>query len=147
MTSIEDLKTAIFPSWCPGCGNFNIWAGFSKAAESSGWDTTNTVILAGVGCHGHIINTIKITAFHGLHGRAIPVGEGVKMANHILNVFVFTGDGDALGEGCNHLIHACRRNIDMTVIIHNNGVYGLTTGQTSPSSPWDINPSQLRLEI
>ncbi len=92
-------------------------------------------MVAGIGCHGHIVNFIKLTSFEGLHGRALPLAGGIKLANHNLNVFVFTGDGDGLSEGGNHFIHAARRNQDLTVILHDNAIYALTTGQTSPRSP------------
>lgn len=134
MTKMSDLATPIFPNWCAGCGNFTIWGAFKKAAVQEGWDNFNTVMTAGIGCHGHINNFVKITSFEGLHGRAIPAATGIKMVNHRLNVFVFTGDGDCFGEGGNHFIHACRRNHDLTVMIHDNSLYALTTGQTSPLS-------------
>ncbi len=130
-----DLNTPCSPTWCPGCGNFAILSAFKKAATQEGWNNTNTSMVAGIGCHGHIVNYVKLTSVEGLHGRAIPVGTGIKMANHELNVFVFTGDGDCMGEGGNHFIHACRRNHDITIVLHNNNIYGLTTGQTSPTSP------------
>lgn len=135
MTTKKDLKTPIDLNWCPGCGNFGIWKGFSDAAVEEDWDDTNSVIVAGIGCHGHIVNFVKLTSFEGLHGRALPLASGVKMVNNRLNVFVFTGDGDCLAEGGNHFINAARRNQDLTVILHDNAVYGLTTGQTSPLSP------------
>ncbi len=132
---VENLNTSCFPTWCPGCGNFAIWAALKNAATQAGWDNANTALVAGIGCHGHLLNFTKITSFEGLHGRAIPVATGIKLANTDLNVFVITGDGDCLGEGGNHLIHSCRRNHDLTILLHDNGVYGLTTGQTSPVSP------------
>jgi 2-oxoglutarate ferredoxin oxidoreductase subunit beta len=135
MSSLSDLSTACSPTWCPGCGDLAIWGAFKNAAVKSGWDNTNTALVAGIGCHGHIINFTKITSFESLHGRALPVATGIKLANHRLNVFVFTGDGDCLAEGGNHFIHACRRNHNITVFIHDNAIYGLTTGQTSPRSP------------
>ena len=134
-TQSPRLETPISCTWCPGCGNFSIWTAFKRAATHEGWDDSNTAIVAGIGCHGHIINFTNITAFEGLHGRAIPVASGIKMANHALNVMVFTGDGDCLAEGGNHFIHAARRNQNITVIMHDNALYGLTTGQTSPRSP------------
>lgn len=134
MTTQADLATTHFPNWCPGCGNFGIWAGFKNAAIKESWDNTNTAFVAGIGCHGHMVNFVKLTSFEGLHGRAIPVASGIKLANHRLNVFVFTGDGDCLGEGGNHFIHAARRNHNLTVMVHNNSIYGLTTGQVSPTS-------------
>jgi 2-oxoglutarate ferredoxin oxidoreductase subunit beta len=134
MITPAELTTPNFPNWCPGCGNFGIWAAFKNAAIISGWDNSNTVFVAGIGCHGHMVNFVKLTSFEGLHGRAIPVASGIKMSNNRLNVFVFTGDGDCLGEGGNHFIHAARRNHNITVLLHNNNIYGLTTGQTSPTS-------------
>ncbi len=135
MTKLNDLTTPCSPNWCPGCGNLAIWGAFKNAAVKQGWDNSNTALVAGIGCHGHIINFIRLTSFEGLHGRAIPVASGIKLANHKLNVFVFTGDGDCLAEGGNHFVHACRRNINLTVFLHDNAIYGLTTGQTSPTSP------------
>lgn len=128
----------IQPTWCSGCGNFGIWAALKNAAAQKKWDNTNTVLVAGIGCHGNLTNFIQITSFEGLHGRALPLAEGMKIANPKLNVFVFSGDGDCLGEGGNHFIHACRRNHDLTLLIHNNGLYSLTTGQASPTSPFGL---------
>lgn len=135
MTTIAELSTPCSPNWCPGCGDFAIWAAFKNAIVKQGWDNTNSVLVAGIGCHGHIVNFIKLTSFEGLHGRALPVATGIKLANNRLNVFVSTGDGDCLAEGGNHFVHACRRNHDLTIMLHDNAVYGLTTGQTSPASP------------
>lgn len=132
MIELTDLSTPYFPTWCPGCGNFTIWAAFKNACVQKGWDNTNSVLVAGIGCHGHLVNFTKLTAFEGLHGRALPVATGVKLANHRLNVFVFTGDGDSLAEGGNHFLHACRRNHDIKIFLHDNAIYGLTTGQASP---------------
>jgi len=132
--TLEELKTPYTPNWCPGCGNFNIWAAFKNAAVKEGWDNTNTALVAGIGCHGHLLNFIKLTSFEGLHGRAIPVASGLKMANHRLNVFVHVGDGDCLGEGGNHFVHAARRNHNITVLLHDNALYALTAGQTSPAT-------------
>jgi 2-oxoglutarate ferredoxin oxidoreductase subunit beta len=135
MTTLSELTTPYFPSFCPGCGDIAIWAAIKNAAVANGWDNTNSVLVAGIGCHGHMINFIKLTSFEGLHGRAIPVATGIKLVQPQLNVMVLTGDGDMLAEGGNHLIHACRRNHDLTIILFDNGIYGLTTGQTSPVSP------------
>jgi 2-oxoglutarate ferredoxin oxidoreductase subunit beta len=135
MTTLDELASPCDPTWCPGCGNFAIWAAFKNAAVKAGWNSTNTALVAGIGCHGHILNFLKMVSFEGLHGRAIPVATGIKLANHRLNVFVFTGDGDCLAEGGNHFIHACRRNHNIKIFIHDNAIYGLTTGQTSPTSP------------
>lgn len=134
MPNLVDLQTKCSPNWCPGCGNLPIWAAFKNTAVEQSWDNTNTAIVAGIGCHGHIINFTKITSFEGLHGRALPAASGIKMANHKLNVIVFTGDGDCLGEGGNHFMHTCRRNHDISIFIHDNALYALTTGQTSPAT-------------
>jgi len=135
MPTLDALKTSCPVTWCPGCGNFGIWAAFKNAAVRSGWNKENTAIMAGIGCHGHILNYINLPFFEGLHGRAIPLAEGMKMVRPKSNVFVFTGDGDCLAEGGNHFIHACRRNHNITILLHDNAIYGLTTGQTSPLSP------------
>jgi 2-oxoglutarate/2-oxoacid ferredoxin oxidoreductase subunit beta len=135
MTQLADLSTGCSPTWCPGCGDIAIWAAFKNACVANGWDDTNTALVAGIGCHGHMVNYVKLTSVEGLHGRTLPVASGIKMANNRLNVFVFTGDGDSLAEGGNHFVSACRRNHDVTVILHDNAIYGLTTGQTSPRSP------------
>ena len=135
MTKIADLSTTCPPNWCAGCGNIPLWAAFKNAAVQKDWNNTNSVLVAGIGCHGHIVNFTRLTSFEGLHGRALPLATGIKLVNHKLNVFVFTGDGDALAEGGNHFLHACRRNHDLTILLHDNAVYALTTGQTSPESP------------
>lgn len=135
MPSFTNLKTPNTPTWCPGCGDFGIWTAFKQAAESQAWDDTNTFLTAGIGCHGHILNYLKISSFEGLHGRDLALASGVKLANPSLNVFTFTGDGNCLSEGGNHFIHTARRNHNITVILHDNAIYGLTTGQTSPRTP------------
>jgi len=132
MTTMADLTTGVIPTWCPGCGNFPLWMAFKNSAVEKNWNNENSVIVAGIGCHGHLVNFTKMTSFEGLHGRPLPVATGIKLANPKLNVFVFTGDGDCLGEGGNHFIHACRRNHGIKIILHDNGLYALTTGQASP---------------
>jgi 2-oxoglutarate ferredoxin oxidoreductase subunit beta len=134
MPTLQELQTPYMPNWCPGCGNFTIWAAFKNACVQEGWDNTNTALVADIGCNGHIVNFTKITSVEGLHGRPLPVATGLKLANHDLNVFAFTGDGGCLGEGGNHFIHTCRRNHNINIIIHNNALYALTTGQTSPTT-------------
>lgn len=122
------------PNWCPGCGNFGIWVALKNALVAYGAKAEQTVVVGDIGCSSKTTDYIQTNTFSGLHGRAIPVAEGVKLANHRLTVIALGGDGGIYGEGGNHLIHAARRNIDMTVIVHNNKVYGLTKGQTSPTS-------------
>ena len=135
MTELADLQTPCTVNFCPGCGDFGIWSAFKQAAVQGDWNSENTALCTGVGCHAHILNFIKITGFGSLHGRSVPIACGIKLANPDLNVFTFVGDGDCLAEGGNHFIHTCRRNHDITIIIHDNAIYGLTTGQTSPRSP------------
>lgn len=102
--------------------------------DELGLDHHNTVVVYGIGCSGNMANTINTYGFHGLHGRALPAAEGIKLANQSLNVIVVAGDGDTYGEGMNHFLTACRGNHDITLLVHDNQVYGLTTGQTSPTS-------------
>ena len=134
MVSANDFTTPNFPNWCPGCGDFGIWAAVKGALVQLGWGPSDFVIVYGIGCHGHMINFLKSYAFDGLHGRPLPVAEGIKLANKNLNVVVVAGDGDTFGEGTNHLTHAARRNHNLTMVVHDNQVYGLTTGQTAPTA-------------
>ena len=123
------------PSWCPGCGNFGIWYALKNAFHELGLNNHDITMVFGIGCSGNLSNFLKVYGFHSIHGRTLPVATGIKLANHKLNVLATSGDGDGLGIGLGHFIHTCRRNIDITYIIHDNRVYGLTTGQTSPTSP------------
>ena len=131
---LSDLSSPIFPTWCPGCGDFGIWASLKQAIVESAIDYNNLVIVYGVGCSGNMADFIKSYGFHGLHGRGLPVAAGIKLANHKLTVICVVGDGDCLGEGMGHFIAAARANYDIKVLIHNNGVYGLTTGQVAPTN-------------
>jgi 2-oxoglutarate ferredoxin oxidoreductase subunit beta len=132
---MKDYETGVLPNWCPGCGNFGLWQAFKQALVDLKLNPGETLLVAGIGCHGHINNFTKVSSVEGLHGRPIPVAVGAKLANHHLNVIVSTGDGDCLGEGGNHFVHVARRNHDLTVMIHDNASYSLTTGQSSPTSP------------
>lgn len=134
MKKENQLNTDIFPTWCAGCGNFGIWAAIKKSIINLKVPKERVVMVYGIGCSGNMASFLKTYGFHGLHGRGLPVAEGVKLANHKLKVVVVGGDGDLLGEGLNHFIQACRANHDLTVIIHNNQSYSLTTGQSSPTS-------------
>ncbi len=132
--ALSDLNSTIFPTWCPGCGDFGIWGALKSAIAESEIDYNNLVIVYGVGCSGNMADFVKCYGFHALHGRGIPVASAIKLANHKLTVVAVVGDGDCLGEGMGHFIAACRANYDVKVFIHNNGVYGLTTGQVAPTS-------------
>ena len=122
------------PTWCPGCGNFAILRALKLAFSELKLNSWETVVVGGIGCSGNIANWVGTYSVIGLHGRGIPLAVGIKLANPKLTVIVNAGDGDTYGIGTNHLIHSARRNEDITVIVHNNQVYALTTGQTSPTS-------------
>lgn len=127
------FNTEAKPTWCPGCGDFGIQNAMKRALRSLDLQPHEVVISSGIGCSGKIPHWIKAYGFHGLHGRALPVATGAKLANHKLVMIAAGGDGDGYSEGMGHFIHGCRRNVDMTYLVHNNGVYGLTTGQVSPT--------------
>lgn len=132
--SIEQYNTACPPTWCPGCGNFSIWNELKRALDELKIPPHKTLIVYGIGCSGNMYNTIKTYGWHSLHGRAVPTAIGAKLANKDLTVIVVAGDGDGLGEGMGHFIHALRGNANVTYLIHENKVYGLTTGQSAPTS-------------
>ncbi len=134
MIEIEDLKSNDEIAWCPGCGNFGILNAVKKAIAKLGRDPKDILLVSGIGQAAKLPHYIRCNCFNGLHGRALPVAAGAKIANHALTVLVTTGDGDCYGEGGNHFIHNIRRNIDMTVIVHDNQIYGLTKGQASPTT-------------
>lgn len=121
--------------WCPGCGNGIVLSAFARAMEELGFDQNQTVVVSGIGCSSRATTYVDFNTLHTTHGRALAFATGVKLAEPRLNVFVFMGDGDSTAIGGNHLIHACRRNIDITAIIINNNIYGMTGGQYSPLTP------------
>ncbi len=123
------------PTWCPGCGDFGIWTALKGALQKIGKRPDEIVLVFGIGCSGNMTNFIRAYGFHGLHGRTLPVAEGIRLANHKLPVIAIGGDGDGLGEGMGHFIHAMRSNPNVTYILHDNQVYGLTKGQHSPTAP------------
>lgn len=121
-------------TWCPGCGNYGIRTAFQKAVlelENKGLKRENIIISSGIGCHAKIFDYINLSGIYGLHGRNSSNAEGIKIANPDLHVITFSGDGNGLGEGLAHTIYAAKRNQDITLVLHNNGVYALTTGQFS----------------
>jgi len=121
--------------WCPGCGIGPAVGCFIRAIESSGLDPDKIALVSGIGCTGRVAGYVKLDSFHTTHGRALPFATGLNLGNPELNVVVFSGDGDLIAIGGNHLIHAARRNIDMTVICLNNFNYGMTGGQMGPTTP------------
>ena len=132
---MENLKTNAEITWCPGCGNFGIFTAVRNAIpklESKGINRKDIVITAGIGCHAKIFDYLNLSGLYGLHGRNSSNAEGIKIANPDLKVITFSGDGNGLGEGLAHTIFAAKRNQDITMILHNNSVYALTTGQYSP---------------
>jgi len=131
MTTIQNFD-GYKPTWCPGCGNHGIGAAIKVALVQLGLSPSSVATVFGIGCSGNMNDFLNAYAIHSLHGRSIPNAIGIKLANHKLPVIVIAGDGDIYGEGGNHLMHACRGNHDLTVIVHDNRVYGLTTGQVSP---------------
>jgi len=134
-----NLDTHARNDWCPGCGNFAILNAVKAVLTElpeEGTPLENVIIFSGIGQHAKIADYLNVNSFYSLHGRAIPPAEGAKLANPNLKVIVFSGDGDSYGEGIEHLIFAAKRNIDITVIVHDNRVYALTTGQYTPTSPF-----------
>jgi 2-oxoglutarate/2-oxoacid ferredoxin oxidoreductase subunit beta len=122
------------PQWCPGCGDYMILMAVKRAIVELGLNPEETVIVSGIGCGSKLPHFVNVYGFEGLHGRALPVATGIKLANNKLNVIVVAGDGDAYGIGGNHFLHTCRRNINVTYITQDNSIYALTKGQTSPTS-------------
>jgi 2-oxoglutarate ferredoxin oxidoreductase subunit beta len=123
------------PRWCTGCGDSAILAAVQRLCRDEGLHPEQTVFVSGIGCSSRFPHYMKTYGFHGIHGRALPVAEGVKMARPDLNVFVNTGDGDCCSIGAAHWIHAIRYNMNITVFLHDNQIYGLTKKQASPTSP------------
>ena len=130
-----DYKSEVKPIWCPGCGDFGVLSAFYKALADLNMDPANAVIVSGIGCSGRFPAFVEAYGFHGVHGRALPLATGVKMARPELTVVTVSGDGDAFSIGGGHLPHAARRNVDLTYIVMDNEIYGLTKGQPSPTSP------------
>jgi len=152
MVTLDDLKTPKTNTWCPGCGNFGILMAFKKALIELGLQREDTVLVSGIGCHGKMVNYVNINGFHGIHGRVLPLATGIKLSNPNLTVVGFAGDADQYNEGWGHFAHAIRQNIDMTLIVHDNMVLGLTTGQAtstsqqgfkSKSTPFGVIPPML----
>ncbi len=134
MATLKDLKTPKKNTWCPACGNFGILMAFKKALMELGLERDKAMLVSGIGCHGKMVNYVNINGFHGIHGRVLPLATGIKLANPDLTVVGFAGDADQYDEGWGHFTHAIRRNIDMTLIVHDNMVLGLTTGQATSTS-------------
>lgn len=131
--TLADYK-AERPTWCAGCGDFGVLAAIQKAATKLRLHPDETAVISGIGCSGKISSYINVYGLHGIHGRTLPIATGVKLANRKLTVIASGGDGDGYAIGVGHFVHACRRNLDITYVVMDNNIYGLTTGQTSPTS-------------
>ncbi|HEX7065367.1 MAG TPA: 2-oxoacid:ferredoxin oxidoreductase subunit beta [Bacillales bacterium] len=134
MATVKDFRNKVRPNWCPGCGDFSVQAAIQRAAANLGLEPDDMALISGIGCSGRISGYVNTYGFHGTHGRVLPLAQGVKMANRDLTVIAAGGDGDGFAIGLGHTLHALRRNIDITYIVMDNQVYGLTKGQTSPRS-------------
>jgi len=132
--TMAELKGKVDPDWCPGCGDFGVLAALQKALIELQIPTHKVVTISGIGCSSNLPGYINTYGMHTLHGRALAVATGLKLANHELTVIVTGGDGDCFGIGGNHFVHSMRRNVDLLYIVMDNQIYGLTTGQTSPTS-------------
>ena len=130
----DSYKGKIDPDWCPGCGDFGVLTAMQKALSELDKQPHEVITISGIGCSSNLPGFINTYGMHTLHGRALAVATGMKLANHEMTVMVTGGDGDGFGIGGNHLMHTMRRNVDLTYIVMDNQIYGLTTGQTSPTS-------------
>ena len=156
---VHVVKSDTKVTWCPGCGDFGVLNATLKAIQAIQLDPKNLVLVSGIGCSSNFPHFLKSYGFHGVHGRVMPVASGIRLANPELTVIATGGDGDGYGIGLGHFIHAMRRNFDLTYIVMNNEIYGLTTGQASPTSErghvtkstpwgsieWPVNPIALAL--
>ncbi|MEM1521723.1 MAG: 2-oxoacid:ferredoxin oxidoreductase subunit beta [Thermofilaceae archaeon] len=143
MRSSQEYRTSIWVDWCPGCGNYGILSAVTQALAELELDPRSTVIVSGIGCSGKTPHFVNVSGVHTLHGRAIPFALGIKLANPDLTVIVHGGDGDLLGIGAGHFVAMGRRNVDITVVLHDNRVYGLTKGQASPTLPYGVKTKAL----
>jgi len=134
----KDYKSAVKPTWCPGCGDFGVLASLYQSLARMQLDPSSTVVVSGIGCSSRLPFFVQTYGFQTAHGRVLPVAMGVKIANPALTVIAVGGDGDGFSIGGGHLVHAVRRNPNITYVVMDNEIYGLTKGQTSPTSPRGI---------
>ena len=139
----KDYKSEIKPIWCPGCGHFGVLTALTKALAALQLAAEDVALISGIGCASRIPAYTGLYGFHGVHGRALAVATGLKAARPELCVLVAGGDGDGFSIGGNHFLHACRRNMDITYIVMDNEVYGMTKGQASPTTAPDWMASKL----
>ncbi len=157
--TFKAFDNEVKPTWCAGCGDFGILKGFKDALVDLQLGAHEVMVVTGIGCGSKLPDYMRINAYLGIHGRTLPIAMGARLGNHDLKVVCITGDGDGYGIGGNHFLHALRRNPDITFIVQNNMVYGLTKGQYSPTSPqgfvasttpdgsieWQFNPMTIAL--
>ncbi|HUF43610.1 MAG TPA: 2-oxoacid:ferredoxin oxidoreductase subunit beta [Verrucomicrobiae bacterium] len=132
--TIKDFKGKAEPDWCPGCGDFGVLSALKMALAELGIRPHEAMVISGIGCSSNLPGYISTYGMHTLHGRALSVATGAQLANHEMKIIITGGDGDGYGIGGNHFVHSMRRNVDLTYIVMNNQIYGLTTGQVSPTS-------------
>jgi 2-oxoglutarate ferredoxin oxidoreductase subunit beta len=132
--TLDDYKSSEKPTWCPGCGDFGVLNALYHAMREKNYEPKDVVLVSGIGCSSRLPFFVSTYGFHGVHGRAMPIATGVKVARPELNVIVLGGDGDAFAIGGNHFMHAARRNLNLTYVIMDNQTYGLTKGQASPTA-------------
>lgn len=134
MPEVKEYVTANKPTWCPGCGNYGMWEALKRALSELGLEKHEFSVVWGIGCHGNGADFLDVQGFHALHGRSLPVATALSLTRPDLKVLVEMGDGDGYGLGMGHFVHSVRRNMNITCIAHNNQIYGLTTGQASPTT-------------
>jgi len=139
----KDYKSSVSPIWCAGCGHYSVLAALTRALAELKLMPENVAVISGIGCSSRLPAYTRLFGFHGVHGRALPVAAGLKVARPDLTVIAVGGDGDGFSIGGNHFLHACRRNINFTYIAMDNEVYGMTKGQASPTTPSDWDHSKL----
>jgi 2-oxoglutarate/2-oxoacid ferredoxin oxidoreductase subunit beta len=132
--TLKDLDADVHPDWCPGCGDFGVLKSIKEAILELRIPPHEVLIVSGIGCSSNLPGFVRAYGVHSLHGRAVPVATGAALANHALHVIAVGGDGDGFGIGMGHFIHAMRRNLNLTYIVMDNEIYGLTTGQASPTT-------------
>jgi 2-oxoglutarate/2-oxoacid ferredoxin oxidoreductase subunit beta len=135
----SDYKSEVKPVWCPGCGDYHVLLALTRMLAASGTPPEDVAVISGIGCSSRIPAYTNCYGFHGVHGRSLALGTGLKIARPDLTVLVMSGDGDGFSIGGNHFLHACRRNVDLTYVVMDNQVYGMTKGQPSPTTDpeWD----------
>ena len=133
-TNSKSFKSSVKPNWCPGCGDYGLLSATTKVLSDFGYQPNHVVIVSGIGCSSSFPHWTTAFGVHMLHGRALPAATGVKLSNPKLKVIVAGGDGDGYGIGVGHFVHTARKNVDLTYMVMNNQIYGLTLGQASPTS-------------